>query len=242
MLFHPFSAILLLLPALNLLVGACSPNILKRAADAANGNSPTQAAGPVFGADIPQPPETVGYALNHLAIQVADLNRSIEFYTSVMGLKHIFTLETAPGHSISILQYPHGGRNGTGDQTVLEMAREVHNSEGVLELVWSQMATDQSPNLKDLARSPSFNPAKSFGFSHLGFVVPDIAATTAHLQAKGVRILKRAGALEAGNGLPTYFGFTKPNAKLPLVFQQLTVSFMFAQDPDGYLMEFMEQD
>jgi hypothetical protein len=61
------------------------------------------------------------------------------------------------------------------------------------------------------------------------------------LKAKGVRILKPAGTMEAGNGLPTYFGFTEPNAKLPLSFQQLTTPFMFAQDPDGYLMEFMQQ-
>jgi lactoylglutathione lyase len=134
MLSRLFCAALLLSSALSPFVGACSYGHIYSRSD-----STAPPGGPVFGADVPQPPQTVGYALNHLAIQVADLNRSIAFYTGVMGLKHIFTLETAPGHSITILQYPHGGRNGTGDQTVLEMARETTNSGGELELVWSKV-------------------------------------------------------------------------------------------------------
>lgn len=113
-----------------------------------------------LGDSSPQPPATVGYNLNHLAITVPDLNATMDFYVNALGFRHIFTVPLGDKHSVTYLGYPHGGRNGTGYQTAEEMSREKNNAEGMLELLYSEVGACPCASLLfiPVTRSP-FPPA-----------------------------------------------------------------------------------
>ena len=90
-----------------------------------------------YGNSAPQPPATVGYNLNHLAITVPNLTATIDFYVNALGFREIFTVPLSDAYSFTYLQYPSGGRNGTGYQTAQEMLRDKNNAEGLLEIIYS---------------------------------------------------------------------------------------------------------
>ena len=92
-----------------------------------------------YGDSAPQPPATVGYNLNHLAIVVPNLTATMDFYVNALGFREIFTVPMGNKASFSYLGYPQGGRNGTGYQTAQEMAREKNNADGLLEVIYSEV-------------------------------------------------------------------------------------------------------
>ncbi|KAF2813612.1 Glyoxalase/Bleomycin resistance protein/Dihydroxybiphenyl dioxygenase [Mytilinidion resinicola] len=187
----------------------------------------TRAQSPVtIGTDGPADPTTVGFNLNHIAIQVRNLTASRAFYGDVLGLRHIFTYEASADFAIVYMGHAQGGRNGTGYQTGAEMARDQWNSEGLLELVWSS----ENKHIDSAV----------FGFSHLGLIVPDIQAFQDRLIARNIQVEKKVGELPSKD-FGVYFGLHGKDPVLPKALEELVAAFVFVRDPDGYLIEVQVQ-
>lgn len=85
------------------------------------------------GNDPPADPATQSYFINHIALLVSDLNRTREWYSTVLGMRHIFTMELSPEYALMYMGHSQAGRNGMGYQTGAEMARDKNNMAGLVE-------------------------------------------------------------------------------------------------------------
>lgn len=50
----------------------------------------------VIGTDGPADAATVGYNINHFALNVNDLEASVHFYGTVLGMRHMFSYRVSP--------------------------------------------------------------------------------------------------------------------------------------------------
>src|SRR2546423_1458767 len=57
---------------------------------------------PVPGTDKQQPPQTVGWKLNHICFRIRDPERTIHFYRDILGMRTVFTVDCG---SFSILYF-----------------------------------------------------------------------------------------------------------------------------------------
>lgn len=124
-LFLLLSAVASLLP----LASACTPT-----------NTSTNSQF-IIGTDGPADPATLGYTLNHVALQVQNITATRAFYGEVLGFRHVFTFVESDNYTITYMGYPSGGKNGTGYQTGEEMLREQRNTEGLIEFIWVRVRT-----------------------------------------------------------------------------------------------------
>ncbi|KAJ9637324.1 hypothetical protein H2199_007611 [Coniosporium tulheliwenetii] len=233
-LFLLLSAVASLLP----LASACTPT-----------NTSTNSQF-IIGTDGPADPATLGYTLNHVALQVQNITATRAFYGEVLGFRHVFTFVESDNYTITYMGYPSGGKNGTGYQTGEEMLREQRNTEGLIEFIWplatwhALFQTARGPQLvrpelivvKDAPEVDS----RTNGFGHLGLVVPDILALQARLDDYSVPILKRVGQ-NATQDLGIYYGIRAQVSTLSPSLNALFRGFVLATDPDGYLLEIQEQ-
>lgn len=88
------------------------------------------------GTDGPADPATKGYFINHAALHVSDVSRTREWYSTVLGMRHVFTAELSSEYTIMYMAHNQGGRNGTGYQTGAEMLRDKNNMAGMVEFVY----------------------------------------------------------------------------------------------------------
>ncbi|KAK5137544.1 hypothetical protein LTR08_008524 [Meristemomyces frigidus] len=93
-------SITLILSILAVASSACHPLLHAR------GTDPTKALNTTLGDSSYQPPETVGYNMNHFALTVPNLTRTMDFYVNALGFRHIFTAAVDDTHSITYLGYP----------------------------------------------------------------------------------------------------------------------------------------
>ncbi|EFZ02017.1 glyoxalase/bleomycin resistance protein/dioxygenase superfamily protein [Metarhizium robertsii] len=196
-----------------------------------------------LGSDAPSDPATVGYLLNHLSLNVANLSASIAFYEQVFGMRHMFTIQVTDHYSFAYMTHSHGGRNGTGYQTAAELNRERTNSAGMIEL-WNL----QVPR-RDL---PASGDAIS-RLGHFGMIVPDIKAAQARFDTfPGLKILKRygdpfptQGRIITANSLSASSLGQLDEEERKNIADSLTSfhrTFIFAEDPDGNIIEIQPQD
>ncbi len=197
----------------------------------------------IKGTDDPADPVTMGFVMNHFSLNVKNVTRSVDFYTKVFGFRLIFIFRGTEKLSVAYLAHSHGGKNGTAYQTTSELNRNKNNMEGLLELV---SYTDQDAELQASTQ-------KSNTFSHLGIIVPDVAAAQRHFLRHGVTLLKRTGEREresARKQLAAAYGMSKPlrtNAtEAEILFTILNsvpsaMDFVTAVDPDGNLIEIQPQ-
>lgn len=123
----------------------------------------------------------------HSMIRVGNLERSVKFYTEVLGMKLLREEEYPEGKfSLAFVGYGDEGNN-----TVIELTNN-----------WD---TDSY----DLGN----------GFGHLAIAVPDAAAACAEVKKRGGKVVREAGPMMHG-----------------------TLVLAFVEDPDGYKIEFIEQD
>ncbi|PVI01822.1 Glyoxalase/Bleomycin resistance protein/Dihydroxybiphenyl dioxygenase, partial [Periconia macrospinosa] len=215
-------------------------NIARRASE----NSTIPLKNFIPGDDPPANPATMGYFINHIALQVSNVTRSREWYSNVLGMRHIFTVEISPNFTITYMGHSQGGRNGTGYQTGGELLRDKNNLAGLVEL-------QHNPNFANRVYNAE-NPHNSF--SHLGLIVPDIAATQAHLESQGVRIIKKTGELDLSGATEEsrIVGGMLGVADLKSVRGDIQAAipsikfigfdlFIVAADPDGNLFEIQPQ-
>jgi lactoylglutathione lyase len=186
-------------------------------------------------------PETVGYFVNHFSLNVNNLTRSIEFYTEVFGMRHIFTSYLTEHISFTYLGTSSGGRNGSGYQTTEELLRYKNNAQGMIELVHLNITRDSLPS-----------PAKQVStFNHVGIIVPDTTAAQERLERYGVEIYKRVGAPLPEDGpladaevvIGDVDGLSEEEWQaFRKAMTQLNSLNIFAADPDGNLLEILPMD
>lgn len=210
---------------------ACLPNLPRN--DEANSTTFPRVE---RGSDDPADVATTGYSLNHFSLNVKNMTRSIQWYSDVLGLRLIFNFRATEKLSIAYLAHSHGGKNGTGYQTVSELNRHKNNMEGLLELVhYDDPAADLVPST-----------ARANTFSHYGLIVHDVPAAQARFERLGVNILKRAGeAHELKGPVAEAFGlgsvFERDPAEAEQIAQALLATggmeFVIIADPDGNMIE-----
>lgn len=111
--------------------------------------------------------------MNHTGFIVADLDKSVDFYTNVMGLKIVRRIERDGGPISQVLAYP--------DTHIKAALLGLEGEEGhILELI--QYINPQS------AERPTEERAV-LGASHLAFNVTDMQATFAKLLEAGAKEL-----------------------------------------------------
>ncbi|MEN9434487.1 MAG: hypothetical protein RLZZ422_2076 [Pseudomonadota bacterium] len=118
----------------------------------------------------------------HTMLRVGDLDRSIHFYTQVLGMKELRRQEYPDGEfTLAFLGYGDEAAN-----TVLELTYN-----------WGVSTYD-----------------KGTAYGHMAFEVEDVYAACAEMKARGAKILRDAGPMNAG-----------------------TTIIAFIEDPDGYAIE-----
>jgi len=88
-------------------------------------------APPVPGTDLPQPPQTVGWKLNHICFRIRDPEATTHFYRDILGMRTIFTVDCG---SFSILYFGYPEQVGV-HETGTQMLKARHGREGLLEFI-----------------------------------------------------------------------------------------------------------
>lgn len=213
---------------------ACDP----RNAQGTDGEMPPLTLGP----DEPADPATLGYFINHFSLNVQNLTASINFYTSVFGIRHIFTMEASEHLSIAYLGHSQGGRNGTGYQTTDEINREKNNNAGLIELIFLDVDREIPPSSE-----------KSNTFGHIGVVVPDVEAAQARLEGlPEIEFLKKVGEPTPTEGkIADSQGFypeawaqlaEEEQKAIEKIVSAVNLRFIYITDPDGNIVEIQPQD
>lgn len=216
---------------------AAFPAALGCALHARSGNSSTDFTNPIHGPDTPSDPDTIGYFINHFALNVNNLTRSMDFYTDMFGMRHMFTYYLTPHISVTYMSHSQGGRNGTGYQTTDELLRFKNNNGGHIEFVHMNVTGKDTPG----------SAIKASTFSHVGIIVPDVKATQDRLEKNCVTIYKRIGEPMPSDGpLADKYNLgdaTNLSDKEFKEFQdamsELNQLNIFAADPDGNLLEIL---
>jgi catechol-2,3-dioxygenase len=91
------------------------------------------------GNDPPADPATKSYFSNHIGLLVSDLTATRQWYSDVLGMRHIFTVDVSPSYSVMYMGHSQGGKNGSGYQTGQEMARDRGNLAGLVEFIWNKV-------------------------------------------------------------------------------------------------------
>ncbi|RGP79049.1 hypothetical protein FLONG3_2955 [Fusarium longipes] len=201
---------------------------------------------PIVGSDEPADFATQGTFLNHMAINTRNLTASIQFYTELLGFRKLFTLQITKSYSITYLAHAHGGKNGTGYQTALEMNREKNNAQGLIEICFVDVPVK---NIDSGAQHPNT-------FGHIGIVVPDIQAFQERLDTMPhISVLKRSGepfveldsSIVVGPAvglLPKAVEQLDQEEREAIVqnFGQSVEALIFVADPDGNFIEVQGQE
>lgn len=193
--------------------------------DKSNGTYPRLTIGP----DVVPDPATAAYSMNHFALLVNDLDASLDFYTRILGMRVVHRVEPTSWFEVVYLSYSHGGRNGTGWEPAAEMYRQRTNREGLMELVHR--------------RNRPAPGGWSGTLSHVGLVVPDVAATQRRMEENDVPILRRAGQLLDALPAPLARGFGLVNltkAESDEIIRAMP-RFLMVTDPDGNVVEIQAQ-
>lgn len=191
----------------------------------------------ILGPDTPADPETLGYFINHISLNVNNLTRSIEFYRDIFGMRHMFTHYLTPHITVTYMSHSQGGRNGTGYQSTEEMLRYKNNNGGHLEFVYLNTTGEDIPSLAEQTST----------FSHVGIIVPDVEAVQERLEDYGVTIYKKVGEPMPVDGYlsrPSSLGdasnlSSEEFAAFQEAMTQLNQLNVFAADPDGNLLEIL---
>ncbi|RYP33717.1 hypothetical protein DL767_004646 [Monosporascus sp. MG133] len=183
-------------------------------------------------------PTTTGFYLNHVGLHVRDLDRSLKFYNSVFGFRHMYTVQVSEHFYFAYMGHSSGGKNGTGYQTTPDLVAQQVNSQGLLELIYAEVSDGDIP-----ASTESPNT-----FSHLGIAVPSVQDAQQRLKDHGVTIYKGIGEPFPSDG-PLNNAVALQAAKFSAeeftnvlaIMSQFSTNHIMAADPDGNLLEIVPQ-
>ncbi|WAO91598.1 Hypothetical protein NCS54_00907600 [Fusarium falciforme] len=167
---------------------------------------------------------TKGFRLTHVGLRVADIDRSIAFYSGIFGMKELgrMPLDTV---TIAFVGYP----DSVAPETPL-FARE-----GVLELVCAKARLPLESNSNTtIARSNDYPDSR---IVKLAFGVPDMKIAMEYIRSKNVKVLKEAGVAQGSEVAATFLGCETPDKGLDRSLWTAAVAVPFVEDPDGYLIE-----
>ncbi|KAK9378721.1 Glyoxalase/Bleomycin resistance protein/Dihydroxybiphenyl dioxygenase [Kockiozyma suomiensis] len=184
-------------------------------------------------------PETT-YRLNHFMIRIRDPKISLPFYTDIMGMRIVFTMNVGP-FTIYYLGYPSTDEHRADlKKFSLDTLPVMQHTLGLLELYHVHGSEKQEPGYV----STGNDPLRGLGFGHLGFTVPDVPAAIERLTKLGVKVFKPLGVSsretiplsewEESRGI----GKGTIHENYHNIFKQIA----FVQDPDGYIVELVPQD
>jgi lactoylglutathione lyase len=104
----------------------------------------------------------------HTMIRVGDLQRSVDFYTRIMGMTLLRQVDMPEQkYTVAFLGYGNGNKDGGTE----------------IELTYNYSVS-------------SYEPGTAFG--HLAVGVPDVAGTCAAIRAAGGNVVRDAGPLKGG--------------------------------------------
>ncbi|MDN3517953.1 lactoylglutathione lyase [Aquisalimonas lutea] len=155
-------------------------------------------------------PQTWGFALNHTMLRIKDPERSLDFYTRVLGMRLVRKLEfPAMEFTLYFLALiPEDEAGGVpvdeGERTAWTFGREA-----VLELTHN-WGSENDPSVQ--YHSGNEPPQ---GFGHIAVAVPDVYAACQRFEDLGVAFVKRPD-----------------DGKMK--------GIAFIRDPDGYWIEIVE--
>jgi len=125
---------------------------------------------------------TQDYVFNHSMLRVKDPERSLDFYTRVMGMRLLRRLDFEEGRfSLYFLAMTKGE---TVPEEVGERQRYTFGRQSVLELTHNWGTEDDDSAYHNGNSEPR-------GFGHICFAVPDIRAACARFEELGVNFVKR---------------------------------------------------
>jgi lactoylglutathione lyase len=125
---------------------------------------------------------TQDYVFNHSMLRVKDPERSLDFYTRVMGMRLLRRLDFEEGRfSLYFLAMTKGE---TVPEEVGERQRYTFGRQSVLELTHNWGSEDDDSAYHNGNSEPR-------GFGHICFAVPDIRAACARFEELGVNFVKR---------------------------------------------------
>ena len=108
-------------------------------------------------------------ALLHTMLRVGDLQRSIDFYTKVLGMELLRQTERPEQkYSLAFVAYGGGNKNGQSE----------------IELTYNHGTSDY-----DLGTA----------YGHIALGVDDVAATCENIRAAGGKVTREAGPVKGGN-------------------------------------------
>jgi lactoylglutathione lyase len=155
-------------------------------------------------------PATQGFALNHTMLRIKDPERSLDFYSRVLGMRLLRRLDfEAMGFSLYFLGFLTDAQAAELPSDEQARTTATFGREGLLELThnWGS-ENDPKVTYHDGNSAPQ-------GFGHLGIAVPDVNAAAERFEALGVEFIK------------------KPNdGKMK--------GLAFIKDPDGYWIEILQ--
>lgn len=196
-----------------------------------------------IGNDGPADQATLGYNINHVAINTNDLDASMHFYGTVLGMRHIFTFRISPILELVYMGFSAGGKNGTQFQTGEELYRQKDNSAGLVEILYRKPACNDTAPLDPLPASTRVPNT----LSHIGLIVPDMETTQERMKAFNVTILKEIGEDPSYKGpLANAFGVGDVSQEEgdAIVKGLEFIGFKFGlvvEDPDGNIVEILPQ-
>lgn len=158
-------------------------------------------------AKVPDP-ATHGYVFNHVMIRVRDPEVALDFYTRVLGMTLLSTLELEQfSFTNYYLGYTTPAERAAAPEADAEQLKQTFARQAVLEL------THNWGTEKDASFEGYHNGNKDpKGFGHLCINVPDLDAACERFETLGVTFTKK----------PDQGGMK---------------GLAFIQDPDGYLIE-----
>lgn len=126
--------------------------------------------------------ETHRYVLNHTMVRIKDAEKSLDFYTRILGMRLVSRFDFAQWKfSLYFLQ---ARGNGAGGATSTE---ETFSRAGLLELTHN-WGSESDPEFKPHSGN---EPPKGYG--HICIAVPDIQAACRRFADLGVTFQKRLG-------------------------------------------------
>uniref|UniRef100_UPI001177E2CE VOC family protein n=1 Tax=Candidatus Entotheonella palauensis TaxID=93172 RepID=UPI001177E2CE len=161
-------------------------------------------------------PEFEFGGFNHLALTCSDMQRTVDFYTHILGMKLVKTLE-----------FTH--ESGSGQHFFFD----VGNGRDAIAFFWFEDAPPPAPGIVQSGRWLEGAPRRSAigAMDHVAFDVPPdkIEAYRDKLRAKGIDVTEIVNHSDRP-GIDQYLP-TEPN-------EDTFVRSIYFQDPDGITLEF----